>query len=133
MKISVNDFVVMAVAAAFADVPGGQRHLERGGPAGARSVDVSIAVATEGGLIDPGASRGRGQAPVRHRPRTRALAERARERRLLQHELEGGTFAISNLGMYDALEFAAIINPPQSGVPGGGAARQQPVRSSTAR
>jgi pyruvate dehydrogenase E2 component (dihydrolipoamide acetyltransferase) len=56
-----------------------------------------------------------------------ALAQRARERRLLQHELEGGTFAVSNLGMYGTVEFSAIINPPQSGILAVGAARQQPV------
>ena len=56
-----------------------------------------------------------------------SLAQRARDRRLLQHELEGGVFSISNLGMYGTLEFSAIINPPQSGILAVGAARPQPV------
>jgi len=55
------------------------------------------------------------------------LAQRARDRRLLQRELEGGVFTVSNLGMYGTLEFSAIINPPQSGILAVGAARQQPV------
>jgi len=58
---------------------------------------------------------------------SRDLAQRARDRRLRQDELEGGTFSVSNLGMYGTLEFSAIINPPQSGILAVGAAKQQPV------
>ena len=56
-----------------------------------------------------------------------ALAQRARGRQLRQHELDGGSFTLSNLGMYGTPEFSAIINPPQSAVFAVGAARQQPV------
>jgi pyruvate dehydrogenase E2 component (dihydrolipoamide acetyltransferase) len=127
VKISVNDFVVMAVAAAFGDVPEANVTWSQEGLLAHASVDVSIAVATEGGLVTPvvrGVEARRLSGVARE---TRALAERARERRLLQHELEGGTFTVSNLGMYGTLEFAAIINPPQSGILAVGAARQQPV------
>jgi pyruvate dehydrogenase E2 component (dihydrolipoamide acetyltransferase) len=127
VKVSVNDFVVMAVAAAFADVPEANVTWSDEGLVAHGSVDVSIAVATEGGLVTPvlrGVEARRLSGIARE---TRALAERARERRLLQHELEGGTFAVSNLGMYGTLEFSAIINPPQSGILAVGAARQQPV------
>ena len=127
VKISVNDFVVMAVAAAFADVPEANVTWSEEGLLAHGSVDVSIAVATEGGLVTPvlrGVEAKRLSGVARE---TRALAERARERRLLQHELEGGTFTVSNLGMYGTLEFSAIINPPQSGILAVGAARQQPV------
>jgi pyruvate dehydrogenase E2 component (dihydrolipoamide acetyltransferase) len=126
-KISVNDFVVMAVAAAFADVPEANVTWSDEGLVAHGSVDVSIAVATEGGLVTPvlrGVEARRLSGIARE---ARALAGRARERRLLQHELEGGTFAVSNLGMYGTLEFSAIINPPQSGILAVGAARQQPV------
>jgi pyruvate dehydrogenase E2 component (dihydrolipoamide acetyltransferase) len=57
------------------------------------------------------------------------LARRARDRKLRQHEIEGGSFAVSNLGMYGTAEFSAIINPPQSAILAVGAARQQPVVS----
>jgi pyruvate dehydrogenase E2 component (dihydrolipoamide acetyltransferase) len=127
VKVSVNDFVVMAVAAAFADVPEANVTWSDEGLVAHGSVDVSIAVATEGGLVTPvlrGVEARRLSGIARE---TRALAERARERRLLQHELEGGTFAVSNLGMYGTLEFSAIINPPQSGILAVGAARLQPV------
>ena len=127
VKISVNDFVVMAVAAAFADVPEANVTWTEEGLLAHGSVDLSVAVATEGGLVTPvlrGVEAKRLSGIARE---TRALADRARERRLLQHELEGGTFTISNLGMYGTLEFSAIINPPQSGILAVGAARQQPV------
>jgi pyruvate dehydrogenase E2 component (dihydrolipoamide acetyltransferase) len=127
VKISVNDFVVMAVGAAFADVPEANVTWSDEGLVAHGSVDVSIAVATEGGLVTPvlrGVEERRLSGIARE---TRLLAERARERRLLQHELEGGTFAVSNLGMYGTLEFSAIINPPQSGILAVGAASQQPV------
>ena len=127
VKISVNDFVVMAVAAAFADVPEANVTWTEEGLLAHGSVDLSVAVATEGGLVTPvlrGVEAKRLSGVARE---TRALADRARERRLLQHELEGGTFTVSNLGMYGTLEFSAIINPPQSGILAVGAARQQPV------
>jgi pyruvate dehydrogenase E2 component (dihydrolipoamide acetyltransferase) len=119
--------VVMAVAAAFADVPEANVTWSDEGLVAHGSVDVSIAVATEGGLVTPvlrGVEARRLSGIARE---ARALAERARQRRLLQHELEGGTFAVSNLGMYGTLEFSAIINPPQSGILAVGAAKQQPV------
>ena len=126
-KVSVNDFVIAAVAAAFGDVPEANVTWSAEGLVTYRSVDISIAVATGGGLVTPvlrGVERMKLSAIARE---SAALAQRARERRLLQHELEGGTFAVSNLGMYGIVEFAAIINPPQSGILAVGAARQQPV------
>jgi pyruvate dehydrogenase E2 component (dihydrolipoamide acetyltransferase) len=117
----------MAAAAAFADVPAANVTWTDEGLRAHRSVDLSIAVATEGGLVTP-VLRG---VESRRLPdiarEARALADRARERRLRQHELEGGTFTVSNLGMYGTLEFSAIINPPQSGILAVGAARPQPV------
>jgi pyruvate dehydrogenase E2 component (dihydrolipoyllysine-residue acetyltransferase) len=127
VKISVNDFVVMAVAAAFADVPEANVTWSDEGLIAHGSVDVSIAVATDGGLVTPVLRGVEGRRLSGIAREAQALAARARERRLLQHELEGGTFAVSNLGMYGTLEFSAIINPPQSGILAVGAARPQPV------
>jgi pyruvate dehydrogenase E2 component (dihydrolipoyllysine-residue acetyltransferase) len=127
VKISVNDFVIMAVAAAFGDVPEANVTWSDEGLVAHPSVDISIAVATEGGLVTPvlrGAETKRLSVIAAE---ARSLAQRARDRRLRQHELEGGAFSISNLGMYGTLEFSAIINPPQSGVLAVGAARPQPV------
>ena len=127
VKISVNDFVIMAVAAAFGDVPEANVTWNDEGLVVPDSVDVSIAVATDGGLVTPVLRGVETKRLSVIAAEARALAQRARDRRLLQHELEGGTFSISNLGMYGTLEFSAIINPPQSGILAVGAAAPQPV------
>jgi pyruvate dehydrogenase E2 component (dihydrolipoamide acetyltransferase) len=127
VKVSVNDFVIAAVAAAFRDVPEANVTWSEQGLIAYRSVDISIAVATETGLVTPVLRGAEGKKLSAIARETAALAQRARERKLLQHELEGGTFAVSNLGMYGTVEFSAIINPPQSGILAVGAARQQPV------
>jgi pyruvate dehydrogenase E2 component (dihydrolipoamide acetyltransferase) len=127
VKVSVNDFVLAAVAAAFGDVPEANVTWTEEGLLAYRSVDISIAVATDGGLVTPvlrGVEGLRLSAIARE---SAGLAARARERELRQHELEGGTFTVSNLGMYGTAEFSAIINPPQSGILAVGAARPQPV------
>jgi pyruvate dehydrogenase E2 component (dihydrolipoamide acetyltransferase) len=127
VKVSVNDFVIAAVAAAFRDVPEANVTWSDEGLVAYRSVDISIAVATETGLVTPVLRGVEGKKLSAIARETAALAQRARERQLLQHELEGGTFAVSNLGMYGTVEFSAIINPPQSGILAVGAAKQQPV------
>jgi pyruvate dehydrogenase E2 component (dihydrolipoamide acetyltransferase) len=127
VKVSVNDFVIMAVAAAFQDVPEANVTWSDEGLVAHASVDVSIAVATDGGLVTP-VLRGVGAKRLSMiAAEAQSLAQRARDRRLLQHELEGGVFSISNLGMFGTLEFSAIINPPQSGILAVGAAKPQPV------
>jgi pyruvate dehydrogenase E2 component (dihydrolipoamide acetyltransferase) len=126
-KISVNDFVLKAVAGALIDVPAanaiwGGDHLRR-----FRTVDIAVAVAVEGGLLTPvvrgvdTASLGQLSAAVAE------LAERARAGRIQQHELEGGSFSVSNLGMYGVDEFSAILNPPQAGILAVSAAAPRPV------
>ncbi|HEX4396649.1 MAG TPA: dihydrolipoamide acetyltransferase family protein [Trebonia sp.] len=127
VKISVNDFVVMAAGAAFRDVPEANVTWTDEGMLEHGSVDISIAVATEGGLVTPVLRGVDGKRLSDVARESQDLARRARERRLRQDELEGGTFSISNLGMYGTLEFSGIINPPQSGLLAVGAARQQPV------
>jgi len=127
VRASVNDFVIVAAAAAFADVPEANVTWSDEGLIAQENVDISIAVATEGGLVTP-VLRDVARKKLTEVARESAdLAARARDRRLLQHELEGGAFAISNLGMYGTAEFSAIINPPQSGILAVGAARAQPV------
>ena len=127
VRASVNDFVIAAVAAAFGDVPEANVTWSDEGLIAYRSVDISIAVATDGGLVTPVLRGVEGKKLSAIARESAALAKRARDRKLLQHELEGGTFAISNLGMYGTAEFSAIINPPQSGILAVGAARPQPV------
>jgi pyruvate dehydrogenase E2 component (dihydrolipoamide acetyltransferase) len=126
-KVSVNDFVLKAVAGALVEVPaanaiwGGDHILRFTG------VDVAVAVAVDGGLLTP-VLRGVDRLTLVEVSDTVAeLASRAREGRLQQHELEGGSFSVSNLGMYGVDEFSAILNPPQSGILAVSAAKQQPV------
>jgi len=126
-KISVNDFVVLAVAKAFVDVP--EANVTWGDNVIYRhsNVDISVAVSTEGGLVTPVLRDAANKTLSGISAEVRELAERGRNKRLRQDELEGGSFSISNLGMYDTLEFAAIINPPQSGILAVGAAKDQAV------
>src|SRR4051812_4047330 len=126
-KVSVNDFVVMAAAGAFADVPEANVTWSDEGRIAHGNVDISIAVATDGGLVTP-VLRDVGAKRLSQVAReARDLAQRARDRRLAQREIGGGVLSVSNLGMYGTLEFSAIINPPQSAVLAVGAARPQPV------
>ena len=125
-KISVNDFVVKAAALALIDVPEsnaiwGGDHIRR-----FDSADIAVAVSTDGGLLTP-VVRGIESLSLTALSATIAdMAGRAREGKLKQHELEGGSFSISNLGMYGVDEFSAILNPPQSGILAVGAATQRP-------
>ncbi|MFV0451509.1 MAG: 2-oxo acid dehydrogenase subunit E2 [Propioniciclava sp.] len=126
-KISVNDFVVKAVAGALVEVP--QANAIWLGEAIRRfhSVDVAVAVAVDGGLMTPVLRGVESMTLTQVSAQTADLVTRAREQRLLQHELEGGSFSVSNLGMYGTTEFSAIINLPQSGILAVGAARTVPV------
>ncbi|WP_173921922.1 dihydrolipoamide acetyltransferase family protein [Agromyces sp. Marseille-P2726] len=127
LKVSVNDLVVKAVAGAFVDVPEANRTWSDEGMLQHGSVDIAVAVALADGLVTP-VVRGVERLSVTALGRQIAdLAERARWGRLRQHEIEGGSFAVSNLGMFGTQEFSAIINPPQAGILAVGAARQAPV------
>ena len=126
-KISVNDFVVKGVAAAMVDVPAANANWNGDSIRYFESVDVAVAVAVPNGLLTPvvrGAQRlGLGELSTQ----IAQVADAARAGRLQQHQLEGGSFTVSNLGMYGVTEFSAIINPPQAGILAVSAAKQQPV------
>lgn len=127
VRISVNDFVLKAVAGALRAVPDanatwGETVIRRH-----HDVDIAVAVAIDGGLVTP-VVRGVDRLSLSEISTAVAdVAERARAGRLKQHELEGGSFAVSNLGMYGTKEFSAIINPPQAGILAVGAARKAPI------
>ena len=127
VKISVNDMVIRAVAAAFMDVPEANVVWTDQQMLVYESADIAIAVATDGGLLTP-VLRGVEKRSLSNIAATvRDMAERARAGKLRQDELEGGSFAITNLGMYGTEQFNAIINPPQSGILAIGAAVEKPV------
>jgi pyruvate dehydrogenase E2 component (dihydrolipoamide acetyltransferase) len=127
VKISVNDFVLKAAAAAFLTVP--EANATWGETAVTRysTVDMSVAVAIDGGLVTP-VLRSVETLTLSEIARGVAdLADRSRSGKLRQHELEGGSFAVSNLGMYGITEFSAIINPPQSAILAVGRARPEAI------
>lgn len=127
VKISVNDLVLKAAAAAFLDVP--EANATWGETAVTRysTVDMSVAVSIEGGLVTPVLRSVERMTLTEIATTVADLAERARAGRLKQHELEGGSFSVSNLGMYGITEFSAIINPPQSAILAVGRATPQAV------
>jgi pyruvate dehydrogenase E2 component (dihydrolipoamide acetyltransferase) len=126
-KVSVNDFVIKAVASALMEVPEANAiwngdSIRRFGRA-----NIAVAIAVDGGLLTP-VLRGVDTMPLSVLSATVAdLAERARAGRIQQAELEGGSFSLSNLGMYGVTEFSAILNPPHSGILAVGRATQRPV------
>lgn len=127
VKISVNDFVLKAVAAAMLDVPNANAIWTDEATRRFTGVDIGVAVSIPGGLVTPVVRGVEGLSLSGISRTVRDLAERARAGRLKQHELEGGSFAVSNLGMYGTSRFSAIINPPHSGILAVGAAQKRPV------
>jgi pyruvate dehydrogenase E2 component (dihydrolipoamide acetyltransferase) len=126
-KISVNDFVVKAVAAALVAVPAANASWNGDSIRYFDSVDVAVAVAVQNGLLTPVLRGVERLGLVELSTQIAQLADGARSGRLQQHELEGGSFAVSNLGMHGVDEFSAIINPPQAGILAVAAAKPQPV------
>jgi pyruvate dehydrogenase E2 component (dihydrolipoamide acetyltransferase) len=126
-KISVNDFIMKAVAGALVEVPEANAIWTDDAIERFDSVDIAVAVSIDAGLLTP-VVRGVEQLSISALSATiRDLVARARDGKLRQHELEGGSFSVSNLGMYGIEEFAAIINPPHSGILAVGTASARPV------
>jgi pyruvate dehydrogenase E2 component (dihydrolipoamide acetyltransferase) len=126
-KISINDFVIRAAALALRQVPAANASWSDDAILLWQRVDVAVAVALDDGLITPivkGADQ-KGLAQIA--AETKDLAERARAGKLKLEEFQGGTFSVSNLGMYGIREFAAVINPPQACILAVGVGEQRPV------
>ena len=127
IKTSVNDWVVKAVAHALMAVPAANVVWSDKSMRQFSQADISVAVATEGGLYTP-VLRGVERMPIPEiNERIRDLADRARQGTIKQDDIEGGSFAVTNLGMFGTEEFSAILNPPQSGILAVGAAREKAV------
>ena len=126
-KISVNDFVIRAAALALMKVPAANASFDPEGLLYYDHADISVAVATPSGLITPivKAAETKGLATISKEMKD--LAGRAREGKLTPEEYQGGSFSVSNLGMFGVKEFAAIINPPQGCILAVGAGEQRPV------
>ncbi|MEZ5932451.1 MAG: pyruvate dehydrogenase complex dihydrolipoamide acetyltransferase [Alphaproteobacteria bacterium] len=126
-KLSVNDFVIKAVALALKKVPmanvswGGDKILKY------KSIDISVAVAIPDGLITPIIKKADQKGLGQISEEMKDLAARAKDGKLKPEEFQGGSFSISNLGMFGVKEFSAVINPPQACILAVGAGVQQPV------
>ena len=126
-KLSVNDLIVRACAIALMEHPQAHRSYVDGKHVYHAHANMGIAVALDDGLIVPVVKEADTKSVRRLSTEARDLAVRAREGRLKQREIEGGTFTVSNLGMLDVANFAAIINPPESAILAVGATTPRPV------
>ena len=126
-KLSVNDFVIRAAAAALRKVPAANAAWSDEGVVMFDAVDISVAVAIPGGLITPIIRHADGKGLAAISNEMKGLAARAKEGKLKLEEFQGGTFSISNLGMFGIKDFAAVINPPQGCILAVGAGEQRPV------
>jgi pyruvate dehydrogenase E2 component (dihydrolipoamide acetyltransferase) len=127
VKVSVNDMLIKAAAVALKRVPDANASYTPEGIAHHHHADIAVAVAIQGGLITPivRAAETKGLAEIA--PEMKDLAERARTRKLKPEEFQGGTFSISNLGMFGIRNFASIINEPQGAILSVGAGEKRPV------
>ena len=127
VKLSVNDFIIKACAIALQQVPdanavwAGDRMLKL------TPSDVAVAVAIEGGLFTPVLQDAHQKSLSALSAEMKDLATRARDRKLAPHEYQGGSFAISNLGMFGIDNFDAVINPPHGAILAVGAGVKKPV------
>lgn len=126
-KATVNDLLLKALGAALTEVPAANATWQGNSIRRYDAVDVSVAIATDDGLLTPVV---RGLESLSLGSLCRVMTDykqRAVTGRIRQQELEGGSFSLTNLGMYGTREFSAILNPPQSGILAVGAAEQRPV------
>ncbi len=127
IKVSVNDLIIKAAAVALKQVPAANASFTPAGIAMHHNADIAVAVAIDGGLITPivRAAETKGVAAIA--VEMKDLAARARERKLKPQEFQGGTFSISNLGMFGIRSFSSIINEPQGAILSVGVGEKRPV------
>ena len=127
IKVSVNDFIIKASAMALKAVPEANASYSPEGIAMHHNADVAMAVAIDGGLITPIIRKAETKTLREIATESKDLAKRARDRKLKPEEFQGGTFSVSNLGMFGIKAFASIINEPQGAIMSVGAGEQRPV------
>jgi pyruvate dehydrogenase E2 component (dihydrolipoamide acetyltransferase) len=126
-KLSVNDFLIKALALSLRKVPAANRSWGGDRMYQYQDADISVAVAIPEGLITPIIRRADQKGLSTISKEMRDLGVRAREGKLKPEEFQGGSFSLSNLGMFGIREFAAVINPPQAGILAVGAGEQRPI------
>ena len=126
-QVSLNDLILKVTATTLKDVPALNSAWSDAGIRRFRSVDLAVAVAIEGGLITP-VIRGADKKRIAEiAEEMRDLVSRARDGQLSREEYQGGTFTVSNMGMYGVDHFTAVINPPQAAILAVGTASERPV------
>ncbi|MEX1247116.1 MAG: dihydrolipoamide acetyltransferase family protein, partial [Anaerolineales bacterium] len=126
-KLSVNDFVIKAAALALRQFPNLNAKLDGDAVLQFGAVNIGVAVAVENGLLTV-VCKDADRKPLRQiSAEMKAMAERVRSGKVQSEDIEGSTFTISNLGMYDVFEFTAIINPPEAAILALGSAQRQAV------
>ncbi len=126
-KLSVNDFLVKAAALALKKMPAVNASWTDNAVLRHKHADVGVAVALDFGLITPIVFQAENKGLMAISTEVKSLAERARAKKLKPQDYEGGTFAISNLGMFGIKQFTAVINPPHAAILAVGAGEQKPV------
>ncbi len=126
-KVSVNDMVIKAMALALRDVPDANASWTEGGMLKHKHADVGVAVSIPGGLITPIVRRAEEKTLSSIANEMKDLAARARSRKLKPEEYQGGTTAVSNLGMFGIKDFSAVINPPHATILAVGAGEERAV------
>ena len=127
VKVSVNDMVMKAAAVALKRVPEANASYTPEGIAMHHHADIAMAVAVPGGLITPIIREAESKGLAQIATEAKDLAERARNKKLKPEEFQGGTFSVSNLGMFGIRSFASIINEPQGAIMSVGAGEKRPV------
>ncbi|MHB8283607.1 MAG: pyruvate dehydrogenase complex dihydrolipoamide acetyltransferase [Caulobacteraceae bacterium] len=127
VKVSVNDLIIKACAAALKAVPEANASFTPEGIAIHHHADIAVAVAIDGGLITPIIREAENRSLSDISKAMKDLAERARSRKLKPEEFQGGTFSLSNLGMFGIKSFSSIINEPQGCILSVGAGEKRPV------
>ncbi|OOY28619.1 pyruvate dehydrogenase complex dihydrolipoamide acetyltransferase [Thioclava sp. L04-15] len=127
VKLSVNDFIIKACALALQAVPDANAVWAGDRVFKLKPSDVAVAVAIDGGLFTPVLKDAESKSLSTLSAEMKDLATRARDRKLAPHEYQGGSFAISNLGMFGIENFDAVINPPHGAILAVGAGIKQPV------
>jgi pyruvate dehydrogenase E2 component (dihydrolipoamide acetyltransferase) len=128
-RLSLNDFVIKALALALQRVPAANAVWASDCILRFTNSDIGVAVAIDGGLLTPVIRNAEGKSLSAISNEMKELAARARDKKLKPAEFQGGSSAISNLGMYGVREFAAIINPPHATILAVGAAQRRPVEA----
>ena len=126
-KVSVNDMIIKALALALQAVPDANATWTESGMLLHKHSDVGVAVAIPGGLITPVVRKAEQKGLAAIANEMKDFAKRARARKLLPHEYQGGSTAVSNLGMFGIRDFSAVINPPHATILAVGAGEQRPV------